>query len=243
MPWLYRTLAAALLCLAASGFAEALVHKVKRGESLSTIAQRYGVSTAQIRHWNRLRSDKILVGQRLLVRTTASRSKSYLVRKGDTLSSIAQRFGVSVSQLRRLNNLRRDRIYPGQRLVLRATRSASTHRVRRGDTLGEIARTYGTSVGRLRQLNSLNSHRITTGQVLKVSGPVENKSRRAEEPLEYKVRRGDTLSGISRRFDVGLGLLRQLNSLKSDRIYPGQRLKLRPTELDAGVHSRRPGRL
>lgn len=241
MPWLYRTLAAALLCLAASGYAEALVHKVKRGENLSTIARRYGVSTAQIRHWNKLRSDKILVGQRLQVRTSASRSKSYVVRRGDTVSEIAQRFGVSVSQLRSLNNLRRDRIYPGQRLVLRSTRSTATHRVRRGDTLGEIAQAYSTSVGRLRQLNNLKSHRITSGQVLKVSESAGGRPRSAEEPLEYTVRKGDTLTGISRRFDVGLGLLRQLNNLKSDRIHPGQRLKLRPTELDVGVHIVRSG--
>ena len=241
MPWLYRTLAAALLlCMAASGYAGALVHKVQRGETLNAIALRYGVSPTQIRHWNNLRGDKILAGQRLQIRTAASGGRSYVVKRGDTLSGIALRSGVSISRLRRLNNLHKDRIYPGQKLILRAARSATTHRVRRGDTLGEIARTYGISVNRLRQLNGLKSHRITTGQLLRVAAP-RSKSHSAEEPLEYTVRKGDTLSGIAQRFDVGLRLLRQLNKLKSDRIRPGQRLKLRPTELDAGVHIVRSG--
>ncbi len=103
------------------------VHKVRSGETLSTIANRYKVNVQDIKVWNNLRSTKIVVGQRLTIRgrgaTTQNTSATvsngqYRVRKGDTLSTIAQKLpGVSVSDLLRLNKLKvSDKIYPGMLL-------------------------------------------------------------------------------------------------------------------------------
>ena len=240
MPLLHGVLVLALLGaglavpVGASSADKPVIYVVKRGDTLSEIALRYQVSIAQVRQWNHLRNDRIFKGQQLEL-WPHSPPGQYTVRSGDTLSEIAARFSLSIAQLRRLNNLSRDRIHPGQKLRLRKPQTPAsipgTYRVKAGDTLSKIAQIYGSSIRRLKDLNHLESDTISAGQILRLAAPPPD-----EDPTEYIVRKGDTLSEIAQRFEVGLSFLLQLNHLKNDRIRPGQKLKLRPTELDEGVH-------
>ena len=233
----------AFCCLAASTWAVADVHVVKDGETLGKIAREHRVSLTQLRRWNGINGDHIIRGQRLQM-WADGKPNHYVVRKGDTLSEIAVRFAVTTRRLRQLNDLRGDRIYPGGKLMLRQPPApppsrgrGKIHLVKKGDTLSGIARSHALSVDRLRKLNGLVGDTITLGQRLTVAEP--------EEQTEYVVKKGDTLSEIVRRFDVGLALLRQLNNLpqgrSSDRIRPGQKLKLRPAAEDEGIHIVRTG--
>ncbi|MBN2418341.1 MAG: LysM peptidoglycan-binding domain-containing protein [Deltaproteobacteria bacterium] len=164
----------------------------------------------------------------------------YLVKDGDTLSEISRRFNVSTGSIQRLNNLSGDRIYPGQKLRLRpyTTPDGRTCIVRKGDTLSDIAREYGLGVQDIKELNELRRDTIYPGMKLIIAEAPEE-----EEPVqfEYVVKEGDNLFSISRRFDVGLDLLRQLNGIKGKNIYPGQKLQLRPSSLDEAVYVVRQG--
>ncbi|MCE2447431.1 MAG: LysM peptidoglycan-binding domain-containing protein [Candidatus Latescibacteria bacterium] len=165
----------------------------------------------------------------------------HVVKRGDTLSEIAARYRVSQKQIQRWNKLRSNRIYAGQSLkVSPPVRSGDWYRVRRGDTLSKIARQFAVPVYKLKALNRLDGNVIHVGQKLYLQTAVPTRSASAddndEEPSEYTVRRGDTLSKIALRFDVGLGFLRQLNKLKSDLIRPGQKLRLRASRLEEAVH-------
>lgn len=91
---------------------------------------------------------------------------THVVRRGHTLTAIAGRYGVSVGDLRRWNDLRGSTIHPGQRLVVRG--EAKTHTVRVGQSLSGIAQRYGTSTGRLKALNGLASSVIHPGQRLQL---------------------------------------------------------------------------
>lgn len=116
-----------------------VTYRVRRGDSLGSIARRYHVTTAQIKAWNGLRSNMIHPGQKLVIRTGAKASVSaaksgtsskksksrqqsaryYTVKRGDTLSGIAAKYkGVTVTQIKRANNLRSNNIRPGQRLLI-----------------------------------------------------------------------------------------------------------------------------
>lgn len=109
--------------------ARTVVHRVRRGETLSQIASRYGTSVRALMQNNRLRSaNRIYPGQRLQVSSggggasssrVASRGGTYTVRRGDTLGGVARRHGVSLGRLLAVNNLStRSTIYPGQRLTI-----------------------------------------------------------------------------------------------------------------------------
>ena len=166
----------------------------------------------------------------------------HVVKRGDTLSEIAARYRVSQKQIQRWNRLRSNRIYAGQSLkVGPPVKSGDWYRVRRGDTLSKIARQFAVPVYKLKALNRLNGSVIHVGQKLylqKTAAPARSAliDDQDEEPSEYTVRRGDTLSKIALRFDVGLGFLRQINKLKSDLIRPGQKLRLRASRLEEAVH-------
>ena len=233
-------------------------HTVRATETLSTIALRYRVSVNDLKQWNRLASDRILEGQELAV-FGPGESGHYIVRAGDTLSGIAARASVSVTRLKRSNGLTHDRITVGKKLRLPARGAGEEHEpthhtVRRGGTLSAISQLYGIRLTTLRKLNGVvDGDHITVGQRLALrQRPAPARSTRnappppstnsvEEEVREYVVRSGDTLSEIAQHFDVGLGLLRQLNKLKKDRIIPGQKLRVRPSREDEGVHIVRRG--
>ena len=166
-------------------------YKVKKGDTLSAIAKKYKTSVSNLKKINHLTSDRIYVGQVLKVSGSAaapakngssspSKTKTYKVKKGDTLSAIAKKHHTTVSSLKKLNHLKSDMIYVGQVLKVTGTTSSptkdkspapakvTTHTVRKGDTLSAIAKKYKTSVAKLKKANKLISDRIYVGEVLKV---------------------------------------------------------------------------
>ena len=154
----------------------------------------------------------------------------YRVRRGDSLSVVARRFGMKVRQLKDMNNLSSNLIRVGKKLRVRTgvddeiNRTATWYRVRYGDSLGRIASRFGTSVRKLKRLNSLSTHLIYPGDRLRVRGtPAPQKSRTGESQW-YRVRRGDSLWTIARQFSVSVRDLRTLNNLSSSIIRAGHML-------------------
>ena len=244
----------ALAATAAGGAAPAGRYTVRSGDSLSKIGAKVGASVAQLKAWNRIPGTTIRVGQTLKVpaaRQTSAAAPSartpssshYRIRSGDSLSTIAVRFGVSVSDLRRWNNLRSSRIRAGNFLLVRppgpssgrpAPSGSGTYQVVRGDSLDRIARRHGTTVASLQRWNGLTNSRIYPGQKL-VVGPQASAGTAAPEspgrgtaapggPRTYQVVRGDSLDRIARRHGTTVASLQRWNSLTNSRIYPGQKL-------------------
>ncbi|MFC1627800.1 LysM peptidoglycan-binding domain-containing protein [Gemmatimonadota bacterium] len=109
-------------------------YTVRRGDTISGIATRYGVTWMQIRQWNNISGDVIRIGQQLSLYTSASTriqaavatanlpaSGVYIIGRNDTLWDISMKFNVSVSDLKRWNNLGSNTIYPGNRLIVTRT--------------------------------------------------------------------------------------------------------------------------
>lgn len=137
---------------------ETITHKVRRGESLYRIARKYNTTIRKIKRDNRLRRNRIFVGQKLQVRSP-SKAAFYRVKRGDNLSTIASRHGLSTSKLKRINGLRSNKIFVGQKLRLEKG-NRRIYVVRRGDNLYRIARKFGLSVNKIVQANSLKRKTI-----------------------------------------------------------------------------------
>ena len=102
---------------------------------------------------------------------TSASAAEYNVQKGDSLWKIADKYEVSVNQLKELNQLDSDLIFPNQKLTIdKETNQADTYTVQKGDSLSKIAGKFNVSVGELKAWNSLNSDLIVIGQQLAVTG-------------------------------------------------------------------------
>jgi LysM repeat protein len=163
-----------------------IIHVVAWGETLYKIAQKYGVSMADIIALNDLISpDRIYAGQQLVI-SQASRPTGetviYTVQRGDTLGEIARDFGVPLADIIAANGiLNPSHIYVGQRLSIPGASSERpadpgstgrpmTHVVQPGETLSRIARQYGVSMWALAQANAIaNPSLLYTGQVLRIT--------------------------------------------------------------------------
>jgi membrane-bound lytic murein transglycosylase D len=161
-----------------------VVHRVRRGETLSGIARRYRTSVNAIMRTNNLRSrNRIQQGQRLKIpqrggtprpsptvaTSGKARSLTHTVRRGDSLWKLASRYGTTVDRIKRDNSLRGDRLYVGQSLRINSgvPSGSRTYAVRRGDTIGKIAKAHRVSLNAVLRANGLSrSSTIYPGQVL-----------------------------------------------------------------------------
>jgi len=226
-------------------------HKVRRGENLTRIAKRYGTTVAKLRRLNKLKAGRPLyVGKRLKVpgtktnrKTVLAKTQTHKVRRGENLTMIAKRYGTTLAKLRQLNKLKTGPLMAGKRLKVPTTTSTvvvaktqthkktQRHKVRRGENLTTIAKRYGTTVAVLRQLNNLNAGPLQAGKRLKIRGTVLAKTQR------HKVRRGENLTTIAKRYGTTVSLLRHWNKIKGNMVKWGQSLKV-PTTVAALQKSR-----
>ncbi len=98
-----------------------IFHEVQQGESLSEIASRYGVSRGQLMEINNLTSEDLSGGQSIIIKKNAPSgitSKYHTVKRGETLYSIAKRYGMNISKLREINNLNNRALSPGQKIII-----------------------------------------------------------------------------------------------------------------------------
>lgn len=155
----------------------------------------------------------------------------YIVKPGDTLSHIALWYNTTVEELVRLNNIQNpDLIYVGQKILILASDEPNkekeiTYTVRYGDSLWKIANRYGVSVNSLVSLNNIqNPNLIYPGQQIRVKVSGNNNQ---ANTLYYRVRRGDSLWRIARRYRTTVSNLVRLNNIKNPNlIYIGQILRI-----------------
>ena len=196
-----------------------------------------------------------------LAATVATSSGSrYRVRKGDSLHSIAQRYRLSVAELKAANRLSANRLRNGQTLVIpgqpgrpviepenprqlaqvessKTTASARvatrSYTVKNGDTLWQIAKKNGVEVADLKRWNGLDSHGVKPGQTLKLQSAAAtqlaaNSKAKAKQDTAtyYKVKQGDSMYLIAKRFNVEMQHIKRWNPRSGKALKPGQTITL-----------------
>ena len=149
------------------------VYIVKNGDSLYKIANELGLSVSELKAYNNLTNNNLSIGQILLVPNEIEENENiYTVQSGDNLYKIAQKYGVTVDEIRNENNLTTDMLFIGQKLKIPLSKPKDENPeyieyiVKKNDSLYKIAKEYNTTVNNIKNINNLKSSELSIGQKL-----------------------------------------------------------------------------
>ena len=209
------------------------IHKVKRGDNIGEISQKYGVSVANIKKWNRLRSNNIMLGANLKIMTSErvaiapKKIAKPAVRVKDTTTT-----AIAVVEKK-----------APKEIVLEDSKKEITDEsefyvVQKGDNLNTIAKKYGVTTAQIREWNNMEDTNVLLGSKLKLikaeNDAIETKSEKTEhqiatavkEQQQYLVKKGDSLFSIAKKSGVTVENIKEWNGIGNETIKPGMRLKI-----------------
>lgn len=202
-------------------------YTVLKGDTLYSIAQKYNMSLDELKALNNKTNNLINVGDVLLIKTFTEPSNgeyaTYIVEKGDTLYSIANKYNLTVAELKSLNNLTSDTLSIGQNLKVSPIKSSDKYIVKSGDTLYSIANSFNTSVDSIKSLNNLTSDLLSIGQELMI--PTLSIDTTIETNYHI-VGKGDTLYSLAKQYNTTVNELKTLNNLTDNILSIGQKLAI-----------------
>jgi membrane-bound lytic murein transglycosylase D len=252
-------------------------YKVKKGDNLSDIAERYSVTMTDIKRWNNLRSNNVQLGRKLkiqseqevvavvnkpekevkkpfikeakteiVVEKQTESTKEYIAQAGDNLFSIARENKVTVADLKRWNNIAEEtnNVYAGEKLKITGDKAFNEsvakvkntyYTVIKGDNLSQIATKNGVTMSEIKEWNNLKDNNVRVGEKLKIETSQEvventkkdkkNKTKKEESKL-YTVKSGDSLTSISQKHNTTVAAIKKLNGRKVDNLQPGMKIKI-----------------
>ena len=204
------------------------VYIVQKGDTLYSIAAANNTTVDELKKANNLTSNILSTGQLLKIPSALLPESTYIVKKGDSLYSIANKYNTTIDELKRINNLTSNILSIGQVLKLPSDKVSDVEKeentisytVQKGNSLYSIARKYSTTIDKIKDLNNLTTNLLSIGQVLLIP---------TDTNLEttYTVQKGDSLYSIAKKYDTTVDRLKQLNNLKSNLLSIGQILIVR----------------
>ena len=207
---------------------------VKKGDTLWSIARKYGLTVERLKSLNNLTSNNLTIGDSLIVKDSSGNSnngssvdnnKYYIVKKGDSLYSIARSNNMTVAELKSLNNLTSNILSIGQRLIISSGSNGpnNVYVVKKGDTLWSIANNFNVSVNDLKSANNKSNNSLSIGEQLIIPGKSTGEN---VSTTIYTVKSGDNLYSIARRYNVTVNEIKSLNNLSSNLLSIGQKLSI-----------------
>lgn len=205
-------------------------YKVRRGDNLGAIADKYDVTVADLKKWNRLRSNNVSYGKSLKIITNESIVRT--VRKEPKtnkipLEVVTNNQKIAASDVKNNTTTKADTVSQGK---------STYYVVQKGDNLGNIAKNHNVTVEEIKLWNHLSDVKIQLGASLQVvNKEAETKEEIAPAPklenIEYVVLKGDNLGKIAKKFGTSLDDLKQWNNLQNQNIALGSTLIVAKNEV------------
>ena len=212
-------------------------YTVKRGDNLGEIADKYSVTIADIKKWNKLKSNTVARGKSLKIITNVSVVQT--VKKQQKTDSLFIK-NTSDKQQIAVSEVIISKEEKAKKLIKTDTLSsdvASYYVVQKGDNLSNIAKNHNVTVAEIKEWNHLSNASIQLGMSLQVVDKVENSnveiaSAIKTENVEYIVKKGDNLGNIAKKFGSSVDDLKQWNNLQGNTIAAGNSLIVAKSELE-----------
>lgn len=223
-------------------------HKVKRGDNLSEIADRYDVTISDLKKWNKLKSNKAPLGRRLKIVTTERIAARIKKPKADTTAVAAVSKNTAANTVLVENSQKETKVYKEEKVVSFQD-VTKFHKVKKGDNLGEIAEKYDVAVADIKKWNKLKNNNISLGSSLKIvvnervvttvkklvkSDNIAQVDKTRKDSFEsddsasshYIVQQGDNLSSIARKHNISIEDLKKWNNLEDNTVRLETKLKV-----------------
>jgi len=196
-------------------------HRVKSGETLSSISKKYGMTVEEIKRKNRIKGSKLSLRQNIKIKDEETVMIVQAIQpKTDNSPAIVER---STKNNEQVNIDQKNAI----------AQNSNSHSVKKGETLFSISKIYNISIDELKNINKIIKGKIHPGQQLKISQPVSIQENEALAKVEeapklstHKVISGESLYSISKEYNISIDELKKLNNISNARLHAGQKIKL-----------------
>lgn len=208
-------------------------YTVKRGDNIGEISQKYGVSVAEIKKWNRLKGNNVMLGSKLKI-VSMEKVSTTIVRK--TPKPAKDTTNTAIASVEKKAT---------KEIVLEDTSKkeivdeSEFYTVQKGDNLNSIAKKYGVTTAQIREWNNMEDTNVLLGSQLKLikaeNAPIaETKAEKTEQQIassvkeqqQYLVKKGDSLFSIAKKSGVTVENIKKWNDISNENIKPGMKLKI-----------------
>lgn len=217
-------------------------HKVRRGDNLSEIAERYDVSVAQIKKWNRLKNNKAPLGKSLKIVTTEA--VAYKVKKKEPKQTVEEKLtAVAAVDLKAAKEatkkLASNTADTSKNDVADNNSTPEYYVVEAGDNLYGIAKKFNVSVKDIKGWNNFDDDDLLAGTRIKILKDAQQPVVADNEPnyktVEYTIKKGDFLGLVAKKNHVTLEQLREWNNLEDNNVHVGQKIIVNKIEVTEAV--------
>jgi LysM repeat protein len=225
-----------------------ITYKIQKGDTLYSIAKKFGISVEDLKRINQLKNHQLKPGQTIkivatqpiseaktapssknLIQTSLPESPSvYVVKKGDTLFSIAKKFGVSVEELKRINQLSDHSLKVGQSLIVKIPSNKPIEFLEQKTVESSQQEVSQKVDSQPPQIISpeVDSPRVISTEVVSAT-PKKVGQKEKIQWITYKVKKGDTLFSIAKKFGVSVEELKRINHLSHTKLRVGKVIKVK----------------
>ncbi|MBL7867687.1 MAG: LysM peptidoglycan-binding domain-containing protein [Flavobacterium lindanitolerans] len=212
-------------------------HTVKKGDNIGEISQKYGVSVAEIKKWNRLKNNNVMLGAKLKIQTSERVATTVVKKTPKPAAKTKDTTETAVAAVEKQEAKTKE--VATDDTDNKEDDKSEFYVVQKGDNLNSIARKYGVTVAEIKEWNNLEDANVLSGSKLKLipneNAPViETKAEKAQQQIassakvhQYLVQKGDSLFSIAKKYPgVTVENIKKWNDIRSENIKPGMKLKI-----------------
>lgn len=212
-------------------------HTVKKGDNIGEISQKYGVSIAEIKKWNRLKNNNVMLGAKLKIQTSERVATTVVKKTPKPAAKTKETTETAIAAVEKQEAKTKE--VATDDADNKEDDKSEFYVVQKGDNLNSIARKYGVTVAEIKEWNNLEDTNVLSGSKLKLipneNAPViETKAEKAQQQIassakvhQYLVQKGDSLFSIAKKYPgVTVENIKKWNDIRNENIKPGMKLKI-----------------